>query len=226
MRKTPAALFGLILAAVLLTGCPAALHGPRTTEYYMPEYDSPSFESRPPAPFTILVKSFGAAPPYRSARIVYSEAPFKRNAYHYHQWRSEPADMAAYFLTRDFRNSGLFSGVFSYDEESAATRFIFGTVEEFYEKDGPDGWTAVFALSVTLSSENVPQSPEETLFQRAYRVERKCRERNPKSLAEAMSAAMSEVSRQVILDVYQRLAAPAGPPGDERERGRADESGR
>jgi len=106
-------LFALFLCAqTLAIGCAAPFSRPKAVEYYMPEYESPAMKKSPAVPHLLQVKLFNAAPPYRSSRMIYSDGAFTRQSYHYHKWRSDPADIVTWLLTRDFRNSGLFDGVF------------------------------------------------------------------------------------------------------------------
>jgi len=53
--------------------------------------------------------------------------------------------------------------------------------------------------------ENKIDAGEKILFQKTYREETKCKRKNPRALAEAMSRAMSEISEQIIKDIYYCL---------------------
>jgi len=211
MRKTSTAflssfpLMFMMYFCLILPGCLRPFAQTKSVKHYMPEYESPAAEESAPLPYVLKVKLFSAAPPYRSAKIIYSDEKFKREAYNYHKWRSEPDVVVTYLLTRDLRNSSLFSGVFYYEEEATGSHSIFGTVDDFYELDGHDGWKAIFGVSVTLLAENDPGVGRKVCFQKSYRAEKDCRKKNPHALAEAMSLAISSVSKKISSDIYNCL---------------------
>ena len=215
-RWLGAFLLGAFLWCLFLfaAGCAAVFSPPVETEYYMPEYESPAVKKAPPVPGMLQVKLFSAAPPYRSSKMIYSEGKFTRQSYHYHKWRSEPADIVTYLLTRDIRNSALFGGVFFYDEEAFASHFVSGIVEDFYELDGPNDWKAVFSISVTLSEERDFGSVQKVCYQKTYKAVKTCRKKTPRALSEAMSGAISTVSKALILDIYSHLKEEGAPAGD------------
>jgi cholesterol transport system auxiliary component len=137
--------------------------------------------------------------------MIYREGSFERDAYVYHKWRDNPGDLISHFLGRDMRQSGLFEAVLSRNSRVPASHILEGTVEEFFELDGEDGWEAVLSVSVVLAVVNDPEGGKRPLLQKSYHVRKPCRKETPKALAEAMSHAMSEVSGAIIMDVYAHL---------------------
>jgi hypothetical protein len=77
-----------------------------------------------------------------------------------------------------------------------------GFVDEFFEWDTPKGWDTVLGLSITLVVLQEPDISKRILFQKSYRVTRRCKEEHPRGVAETMSLAMQEVSEKIIRDVY------------------------
>ena len=73
---------------------------------------------------------------------------------------------------------------------------------DFLEWDKKSGWEALLAVSITLIQENEPDITKRILFQKTYTSTQPCRQKNPRALSEAMSTAMSEVSEQIMLDIY------------------------
>jgi len=210
MEKTIKLTFSFLLFFILpagLVGC-QGLKKPqqRTIDYYTLEYAPPVQETRESLPVVLRIEPFQVTPLYNSNRIIYREGPYKRSAYNYHKWRANPGDLVTDFLRRDIRTSGLFRGVFSSDSRLASTHIIEGTVEEFFEEDDDDQWSAVLAVSVTLVAEGKTDISRRVIFQRTYRQRTHCEQKSPVGLAESMSKGMAEVSRKVIRDIHQNLS--------------------
>jgi len=139
--------------------------------------------------------------------MIYQDKSFKLDEYIYSKWIANPGDFATYFLARDLRDSGLFKAVFTYKSHLTAAYALEGSVDEFFEMDTPEGWDAVLGLSVTLVVLGEPDVSKRILFQKSYRVARRCKEEHPRGLAETMSLAMQEASEKIIRDVYTVLKA-------------------
>jgi len=75
-------------------------------------------------------------------------------------------------------------------------------VDEFFELDAIESWNAVLSITITLMAANEPDVSKSVLFQKSYRVKKMCKHKNPQGLAQAMSLAMGEISREVIKDIY------------------------
>lgn len=197
-----------ILLLLLLEGCCSIKHpkGMPETRYYTLAYDPPSFDGFKPLPFVLRVYRFQVSPVYDSNKIIYQENPFQRNAYTYRRWRVNPGDLVACLLTRDLVQSGLFKAVFAPETGFSSSHMIEGVVDEFYERDEKDHWEAVLSINVILAAKNESDICKSILFQKKYSLREPCRQKNPQSLAQAMSKAMAGVSERVIMDVYHHLA--------------------
>jgi hypothetical protein len=55
--------------------------------------------------------------------------------------------------------------------------------------------------------EDEPDTTKRILFQKSYGSKKACKHKNPKSLAEAMSRAMKEISGEIIRDIHSCLKA-------------------
>lgn len=174
-------------------------------QHYTLEYASPSIKDLSPVPVSIKVDRFSVAPAYNTTRIIYRDGSFKRDEYFYHKWRANPGDMVTDFLSRDIRNSGLFKAVLPPGSDFPFSCVIEGSVDEFVEWDGPEGWKAVLTVTIALMAENEPDVSRRILFQKTYRAEKPFREKNPQGLAGAMSLAMGEISSSVIRDIHSVL---------------------
>jgi cholesterol transport system auxiliary component len=182
------------------------LKEPRTkVDFYTLEYDPPPLEELDSLPVVVRLQRFGVAPTYNTNRLIYRDESFERDAYLYHKWRANPGDLVSYFLGRDLRQSGLFNGVLAYDSHSPASFMLEGFVDEFLEWDERNVWHAVLTISVTLMVENEPDISQRILFQKTYHAKEPSTRKHPQELAEAMSQAMSKISREVTMDIYTHL---------------------
>ena len=149
---------------------------------------------------------FQTAPLYDVNRIIFKTGAYRRDAYHYHKWRTKPGDLITSFLVRDLQKSSLFKAVFAFDNRLPSSHIITGTVDEIFEEDGEDVWKAILSVSITLMKENEPDINKRVLFQNRYQVKEVCKEKTLHALAEAMSKAMSLISEAIISDIYHALA--------------------
>ena len=199
----------LILFSLSFSGC-VSLKQPNTKfEYYTLEYDAlnPDKSPAPDQKSTILkIKYFSAAPIYNTDRIIYSNQQFKRTPYFYHKWKVKPAEFVTYFLSRDLKESGLFEAVLSPTSSSLYTHTVEGIVDEFLEWDSNDSWEAVLSISITLQIAREPDADKRVIFQRSFSTRKKCQEKNPLALAQAMSLAMAEVSKEIGIAIHGALA--------------------
>ncbi|EFK96891.1 ABC-type transport system auxiliary component-like protein [sediment metagenome] len=104
-------------------------------DYYTLEYDTPKLTGLNALPFIIKIDRFYASPLYNSEKMRYRKSDFQTDEYNYHRWETNPAQLIAYFLYRDIKQSGIFKAVFSHDTGFAATHSISGTIDELYEDD-------------------------------------------------------------------------------------------
>ena len=195
-----------IICLALASAACVDLKQPRTKiEYYTLEYDPPVPDHHPPVSEPIRVNQFAVSPIYNTNRIIYREGLFKREAYVYHKWRANPADVVTYLLRRDLQQSGLFKAVVSRESRLPPAYVLEGSVDEILEWNKKSGWEAFLSLSITLMQENEPDISKKILFQKTYFSNKPCRQKNPGALAEAMSSAMSEISAQIMLDIYKAI---------------------
>jgi len=151
-------------------------------------------------------------PPFNTNRIIYSTSPVTYDAYAYHQWFSDPADMVFTLLFRDMRSAGMFRAVMHGDDRLAAYR-LTGIVESFLEQDHQDPWQAVLSITITLIDKTQMDTSRQIVFQKNYTAVRPSHRKNPQALADAMSMALAEVSAGVIADIHAALSPfPATTP--------------
>ena len=200
-RKMKILLFCLSVL-LIIGGCIDLKQPKNKIQYYTLEYSSPSITGLKPLPVTLKVERFSVTPAYNTNRIIYGNQSFKRDEYFYYKWRSNPADLVTYFLSRDIRESGLFRAVLPQGSGFPFSYLLEGSVDEFFELDVIESWNAVLSLTITLMAANEPDVSKSVLFQKSYSVKKACKHKNPQGLAQAMSLAMGEISKEVIKDIY------------------------
>jgi len=191
--------------SILLAGCMNLKQPVNKIDYYTLESAPPKISGLKPLSHVIKLEGFTASPTYNTRRIIYRDRSFKRDSYVYCRWRANPGALVTHILNRDIRHSHLFKAILTSDSRFASSYMLEGTVDEFFEWDMEETWKAVLSLSITLLDENKINAGEKILFQKTYREEAPCKRKNPRALAEAMSRAMSEISEQIIKDVYYCL---------------------
>ena len=196
-------LSGLLFLGI--NGCVTPPQPSPKTDYYTLEYDPVTTDLPGPVQSIIRVERFQVAPFYNTTNIIYKEASFKRNAYHYHKWRANPGDLVTYFLARDIRETGLFNGVFILSSKYPASHIIDGTLDQFYQESIDNSWQAVLSVNITFMVDYEPDISKRILFQKEYTSKKQCEQKNPKALAAAMSQAMAEISKTIIKDIHHSL---------------------
>ena len=196
----------LFLSLPILFGSCVSLKQPvNKIEYYTLEYPPPQLETLNPLPYVIRMDRFTAAPPYNTTQIIYRDQSFKRNAYVYYRWQTNPGATVTTLLNRDIKNSGLFKAVIDSGSRFSPSYMIEGTVDEFFEWDAQNAWKAILTVSIILTEKDKIDIKNRVLFQKTYRKVEICKQKRPKALAEAMSQALSEISKEMIMDVYNSL---------------------
>ena len=195
----------IILPALLLTACMDIKQSYQPTEFYTLEYQPPDPGTRKPLPFSIRVERFTTAPDLNSGRIIYRSSPYKRQAYIYHRWRSNPAENVRYLLARDLSASGLFAAVFTGTRNLSSSIAIEGVIDEFYEWDNGQDTEAVISVSVMALVEQKDSLERLIVLQESFTSRQPCSERSAPALVQAMSRAMSDISTKLTNRIYTEL---------------------
>ena len=199
-------MFWLLLSMLLLQcGCVDLKQSAAKINYFSLEYDSPKIPDLVPLPVVIKVDHFSVAPLYNTSRIIYRDDPYKRDEYFYYKWRANPGAMVTHFLRRDAASAGVFKAVLPPNSRFPSSYILEGAVDQFFEMDEGELWTAVLSLTVTVMDGSDPDVSRNVLFQKTYKTLKQCRQKNPTGLAEAMSLAMRDVSENIIRDIYASI---------------------
>jgi ABC-type uncharacterized transport system auxiliary subunit len=195
----------LLLSMVLMTSCSLGAKPSYKVNQYTLEYPSPFLRELTSVNELIKVEQFSVAQTFNTSAMIYKEGPNLRNVDPYNRWRTKPGEMAAEYLVRDLRNSGLFRAVISYDDSEETRYLLEGQVDEFLEASEKDGRKAVLSLNVTFLDLTKRDTAEKVIFQRDYKVVEPYTEKTPAALAQGMSRAMEKISRQIILDLQDAV---------------------
>jgi uncharacterized lipoprotein YmbA len=197
-----------LLAALLLSGCGKP---PALINRYVLDYAPPVLPRLSQLDTGIQVGLFAVDETINRLEMVYQENPYRTGTYWYNRWRVNPSYLVTDYLTRDLRDSRLFTAVFSHDVSGTARFRLEGGVVEFQENDSPGFWHGALSLNVTLLDTAQENIADRVMFQRNYQAQEPMLTKTPQGLAAALSSAMQQLSRQIIDDVYravkQRLGA-------------------
>lgn len=199
---------------LLCSGCGSQRVTPTKTMRYALEYEPPVFTDLPPLETSLRIGPFSAAPEFDSDRILYRAEKYTLEAYNYHVWMAKPAAQVQFFLGRDLQRSGLFNAVLTESGRYRPAYLLGGSVEKFLEIDEGNQWFAELSLNIIL--QRLPQAGTMAgvLEQHNYQARKACSRQDPQAVAEAMSMAMEELSRQIQQDTYtiirKDLAEKAG----------------
>jgi ABC-type uncharacterized transport system auxiliary subunit len=204
MERSPHKITAMVVVIIVLCLITAGCGKPPTvTNRYLLEYPSPVLGSKTSLKESIRVELFATAQTINSTAMIYLPRPYEIKSYVYNRWQVDPSHMVTDYLLRDLRNSGLFQGVFGYQQSGVARFKVEGAVQQFAEVDDPDGWKAVLALTVTLLDLNQDEATRRVIWQKNYHQEEYLPSQTANGLAQGMSRAMEVVSAKVISDLYQ-----------------------
>jgi ABC-type uncharacterized transport system auxiliary subunit len=195
----------VVLSFAFLVGCINLKQPSYHIDYFALEYEPRPAGNLNPLPHVLKVNRFRAAPVYNTTQMIYRDRPFKREAYTYHKWRTNPGDLVSSLLARDIQRSGLFKAVVSHESRLSVSYVLEGSVDEFLESNREGVLQAVLTVSTTLMAAGERDLNKSVLFQETFHAAEPCKEKGPQALAEAMSEAMAQVSQEIIRSLYNHL---------------------
>lgn len=194
-----------VFVMLMIMGCVGVRQSPPVTEQYVLEYEAPPYEGTVTCCDTVTVERFSIAPAYSGTDMVYRTAPFVRGMYHYHRWRVNPADMVTDLLSRDIQQSGLFSGVFSYNDYEKTGYRLGGHIREFFKKNQQGRETTVLEVTIVLLDASQRNTSRMIVFQKVYHAEVLLTEDSPSAYAAGMSNALKMVSKSLLNDLQEAV---------------------
>ena len=196
---------GLLLIG-LLSGCLGGTGKTPFVRQYVLEYPPPQGNGRTAVEAMVRVERFSADRMFMGNEMLYRLGPFRREAYPLNRWRVGPGDMVTECLRRDLREAGLFRAVLSERDDEEVRFSLTGGVEEFIESWETKNRKALLTATITLLDLSRKETASLVVFQKTYRLEAAVAGEGAAGLAEAMSLAMSDLSRQVIADIASALS--------------------
>lgn len=200
MRRKALFISALIL---FMTGCIGGQPQVRT-QYFMLDYKPPSIKDTVRLDESLKVERCSVDQLFSSTSMIFRNGPFGLDKFPYDRWATNPGNMVADYLTRDFRQTGLFHGIFSYRDTEAVRFVLEGNITEF-AMDQQDGRKAVLTIYVTLLDLNQTDSTKKIVFQKSYSHAAPCNGNKAEGLALGLSESMKNLSEQIIGDVYNAV---------------------
>ena len=197
---------GLFISVLILVmaGCTSA-QAPVRTQYYMLSYASPAVKDTLHLDASLKVERFSVAQFYNSNSMMFRTGSIGLDKFPYDLWGASPGYMVADCLVRDLRQTGLFRGVFSYQDTEVVRYLLEGNITELLAVERQDGRKAMLTIYVTLLDMNQTDSAKQVVFQKSYSHAAPCKENNAEGLATGLSESMERLSGQIISDVYQAV---------------------
>jgi ABC-type uncharacterized transport system auxiliary subunit len=197
---------GLFIPALILfmAGCMGGQQ-PIRTQYFMLDYNPPGIKETVRLDESLKVERFSVAQFYNSNSMMFRTGSICLDKFPYDRWGTNPGYMAADYLVRDFRQTGLFRGIFSYQDTDVVRFLLEGNITEFLTVEQKDGRKAMLTIYVTLLDLNQTDSAKKVVFQKSYSHAAPCKENSAEGLAMGLSESMERLSGQIISDVYQAV---------------------
>lgn len=189
---------------LLMAGCVGG-QPPVKTQYYMLDYNPPGIKETFRLDESLKVERFSVAQFYNSNSMMFSTGSIGLDKFPHDRWGTNPGYMVADYLVRDFRQTGLFRGIFSYQDTDVVRFLLEGSITEFLAVEQKDGRKAMLTIYVMLLDLNQRDSAKQVVFQKSYTHAAACKENSAEGLATGLSESMERLSGQIISDVYQAV---------------------
>ncbi len=197
---------GLFIPALILlmAGCVGGQQ-PIRTQYFMLDYNPPGIKETVPLDESLKVERFSVAQLYNSISMMFRTGAIGLDKFPYDRWGTNPGYMVADYLVRDFRQTGFFRGIFSYQDTDVVRFLLEGSITEFLAFEQTDGRKTLLTIYVTLLDMNQTDGTKQIVFQKSYSHAAPCKENSAEDLAMGLSESMERLSGQIISDVYQAV---------------------
>ena len=197
---------GLFIPVLILfmAGCMGA-QPPNRTQYYMLDYAPPGVKDTARLDESLKVERFSVAQFYNSNSMIFRAGSIGLDKFPYARWGANPGYMVADYVVRDFRQTNLFRGIFSYQDTEMVRFLLEGSITEFLAVEQKEGRKALLTIYVTLLDLNQTDSTKKVMFQKSYSRAAPCKENSAEGLAMGLSESLERLSGQIISDVYQAV---------------------
>jgi ABC-type uncharacterized transport system auxiliary subunit len=189
--------------AFFLSGCSiTSSKPPYAVQLYMLEYHlDPAIGSS--ISRTLKIDRFAVAQIFNNTTMLRRPGSYQIEPYNYHRWRTNPGDMVTDFISRDFKETGLFKAVFTYRQQEETDFVLEGNVTEFLLSNDGSRWQVLLSIDVSLLDMSRTAINERVLFQKVYKASEPIEKEDPVLFAAGMSKATARISSLIVNDVYQ-----------------------
>lgn len=193
----------VVLLAGALCGCVKLTQpAPQISEYRL-SYAPPTGADAP-LPVTLGLGPLAAGAIYDRQSMLYREDPYSTGTYLRSRWAVNPAAMITDLLVRDFASSGAYSDVTQGPSLVPRDYQLSGEIEEIEETETSDACAAHLRLRVSLVRlRGVVKEP--IILSTSYTADEACGCGDARALAQAMSAALAQISARLQHDVYAAI---------------------
>ncbi|HYD48051.1 MAG TPA: ABC-type transport auxiliary lipoprotein family protein [Terriglobales bacterium] len=196
----------LVLAmALLAAGCtPLSQPAPEIRDYDL-RYASPAITGEP-LEVVLAIPSLGVSATYDREAIVYRVGPNQIGKYFYDRWATNPADLIADALARDFANSRLYRAVTHQRSPLAYNYQLAGEIEVIEERGGGTPCTAVLTMRFLLVRQGAV-TRDAVLARPRFEMVKSTPCNKPEKLVQSISELLSQISAQLQQQVYDAIRA-------------------
>ena len=193
----------------LLAGClRLGVRAPQIRDYRL-DY-TPPVGAGAPVPAIVAIGPLAVAAVYDREPIISREKTYATEAYFDSRWSANPGNMVADLLWRDLTEAGLYRAVQRAPSMLPSAYRISGEIEEIEERPADNGCAAHLQLHILLVRTRSTKG-DPVLLQHSYTGDKPCPCNQPQKLAAAMSQTMAGISAELQREVYDAIAADAGP---------------
>jgi ABC-type uncharacterized transport system auxiliary subunit len=177
--------------------------------YHSFSYPSPSKESGPSVPETLMVYNFilDSSVEMHALEISYSKGGEK--SVMKHRWQENPADMITELVLRDLANSALFDKTVDQLSTARYRYALEGVIRTLQGLVHNGKASALFEVDATIIDFDAPAGTDKNLLKKTYRLETPSTDDKPESIVAALNQGIRNFSSQLRHDVRQALANKA-----------------
>ena len=176
-------------------------------------YASPVIQGEP-LEVVLSLPTLGITATYDREAIVYRTAPNQIGKYFYHRWATNPADLVADALARDFSASHLYRAVTHQRSPLASNYQLSGEIEAIEERQLGDGCAAVLTIRFLLVRQAaVPR--DSVLLRPRFDLTQPAPCNDPPQLVSVLGQLLARISVDLQQQVYDAIVHDLGarPPG-------------
>jgi ABC-type uncharacterized transport system auxiliary subunit len=196
---------GLVLLAVLASGCLSLIPKVPQPRDYRIDYPSPVIQHSP-IPVVLRVAPVRVAALYDREPFAYAQGPYRVGYRYYHRWATAPGQMLTDLLVRDFSQSGLYRSVQQGASVLVADYQLDVRIDRFEQELLGDRCAAAVVAHASLQRLR-PGMDNPVRLQRTYKESEPIDCEAPEDFVRGMSRAIARISEHLQEDVYAAVQA-------------------